>query len=41
MFSNLARLLTRKVGKGFDERNLRSMPCFYRAFPIWNAVRTK
>ena len=37
----LARDLTLEFGKGFDERNLNNMRAFYRAFPIWNAVRTE
>ena len=35
----LADQLTLEFGKGFDERNLNNMRAFYRAFPIWNAVR--
>ena len=37
----LAQALQRRVGKGFDERNLRNMRAFYLAYPIWNAVRTE
>jgi predicted nuclease of restriction endonuclease-like (RecB) superfamily len=38
---NLAKQLTFEFGKGFDERNLNNMRAFYRAFPIWNAVRSE
>lgn len=38
---NLAKLLTIKFGKGFDERNLNNIRSFFNAFPIWNAVRTE
>jgi len=41
VLKNLARQLTFKFGKGFDERNLNNMRAFYNAFPIWNAVRTE
>jgi len=37
----LAEVLQSEFGKGFDARNLRNMRAFYRAFPIWNAVRTE
>jgi hypothetical protein len=37
----LAAQLTLEFGKGFDERNLNNMRAFYRAFPIWNALRTE
>lgn len=37
----LATQLTLEFGKGFDERNLNNMRAFYRAFPIWNALRTE
>jgi predicted nuclease of restriction endonuclease-like (RecB) superfamily len=38
---NLANELTLEFGKGFDERNLNNMRAFYKAFPIWNALRTE
>jgi predicted nuclease of restriction endonuclease-like (RecB) superfamily len=38
---NLAKQLTFEFGKGFDERNLNNIRAFYRAFPIWNAVRSE
>ncbi|WP_294960150.1 PDDEXK nuclease domain-containing protein [uncultured Flavobacterium sp.] len=38
---NLANQLAFEFGKGFDERNLNNMRAFYRAFPIWNALRTE
>ncbi|MET4083518.1 putative nuclease of restriction endonuclease-like (RecB) superfamily [Pedobacter sp. UYP30] len=38
---NLATELTMEFGKGFDERNLNNMRAFFRAFPIWNALRTE
>ncbi len=41
VLKRLANQLTLEFGKGFDERNLNNMRAFYRAFPIWNAVRTK
>jgi predicted nuclease of restriction endonuclease-like (RecB) superfamily len=41
LLKELARDLTREFGRGFDERNLNNMRAFYRAFPIWNAVRTE
>ncbi|WP_119344350.1 PDDEXK nuclease domain-containing protein [Facilibium subflavum] len=37
----LSEALTERLGKGFDERNLRNMRAFYQAFPIRNAVRTE
>ncbi len=39
--NNLAKQLTFEFGKGFDERNLNNIRAFYRAFPIWNAVRSE
>jgi len=41
LLKELARNLTLEFGKGFDERNLNNIRAFYRAFPIWNAVRTE
>jgi hypothetical protein len=41
MLKKLAFQLTIQFGKGFDDRNLNNMRAFYKAFPIWNAVRTK
>ena len=38
---NLAAQLTLEFGKGFDERNLNNMRAFFRAFPIWNTLRTE
>ena len=37
----LGKQLTQEFGRGFDERNLNNMRAFYRAFPIWNALRTE
>jgi hypothetical protein len=37
----LATQLTLEFGKGFDERNLNNMRAFYKAFPIWDALRTE
>ena len=37
----LAGHLTAEFGQGFDERNLRHMRAFYRAFPNWNALRSE
>jgi predicted nuclease of restriction endonuclease-like (RecB) superfamily len=41
VLKNLSRELTLEFGPGFDERNLNNIRAFYRAFPIWNAVRTE
>lgn len=41
ILKNLANYLTLEFGKGFDERNLNNMRAFYKAFPIWNALRTE
>lgn len=41
LLPRLAEVLTRELGRGFDERNLRHMRAFFQAFPIWNAVRTE
>ena len=41
ILKNLSRQLSLEFGKGFNERNLNNMRAFYRAFPIWNAVRTE
>lgn len=41
LIPNLAKKLTGKFGKGFDERNLRNMRAFYQMFPNRNAVRTE
>ncbi|UVM61801.1 YhcG family protein [Pseudomonas sp. B21-010] len=41
LLPSLAKVLTARFGKGFDERNLRHMRDFYQKFPIWNAVRTE
>ena len=38
---NLGFQLTLEFGKGFDERNLNNMRAFYKAFPIWDAMRTE
>ncbi len=38
---DLAQKLSAEFGKGFDERNLRSMRSFYLLFPNWNAVRSE
>lgn len=38
---NVSKELTFEFGKGFDERNLNNMRAFYKAFPIWNALRTE
>ncbi|MBW8191192.1 PDDEXK nuclease domain-containing protein [Neiella marina] len=37
----LSRQLTERLGKGFDERNLRNMRAFYQTFPIRNTLRTE
>ncbi|MEN2397732.1 PDDEXK nuclease domain-containing protein [Pseudomonas halotolerans] len=41
LLPSLAKVLTARFGKGFDERNLRHMRDFYQSFPIWNAVRSE
>jgi hypothetical protein len=41
LIPQLASVLSREFGKGFEERNLRNMRAFYVTFPIWNAVRTE
>jgi hypothetical protein len=41
LLASLAKELTARFGKGFDERNLRHMRDFYLKFSIWNAVRTE
>ena len=37
----LSKQLTERLGKGFDERNLRNMRAFYQTFPIRNTLRTE
>ena len=39
LLSQLAEVLTREFGKGFDASNLRYMRLFYQAFPIRDALR--
>ncbi len=41
LIDELAVALTREYGQGFVPRNLRYMREFYRAFPNWNALRSK
>jgi predicted nuclease of restriction endonuclease-like (RecB) superfamily len=41
LLADLAARLTAEFGQGFDERNLRHMRAFYRAFPNWNALRSE
>jgi predicted nuclease of restriction endonuclease-like (RecB) superfamily len=41
VLKNLGKQLTLEFGKGFDDRNLNNMRAFYKAFPIWNALRSK
>jgi len=41
VLKTLAFQLTLEFGKGLDERNLNNMRAFYKAFPIWNALRTE
>lgn len=38
---SLSLILTSRLGKGFDERNLRNMRAFYQAYPIRNALRSE
>ena len=39
VLKTLATRLTAEFGKGFDESNLRYMCLFYKAFPIYDALR--
>jgi hypothetical protein len=39
LLPQLAEVLTREFGKGFDASNMRYMPLFYQAFPIRDALR--
>ncbi|MBQ9003897.1 MAG: hypothetical protein IJ087_18785 [Eggerthellaceae bacterium] len=41
LIAELAEKLTAEFGKGFTERNLRSMRQFYLVFPIRNALRAE
>jgi len=41
LLKNLSVKLSETFGKGFDERNLRSMRKLYQTYPIWNAVRSE
>ncbi|MEB0227020.1 PDDEXK nuclease domain-containing protein [Pseudomonas sp. 10S4] len=41
LLATLAKDLTGKFGKGFDDRNLRYMRDFYQTFPNWNALRSE
>ena len=41
LLPRLAQALTNDFGRGFDERNLRTVRSFYQTFPIWDAVRTE
>lgn len=41
ILKTLSKQLTLEFGKGFDERNLNNMRAFFKAFPIWYAVRTE
>ena len=41
LLPSLAKVLTARFGKGFDEHNLRHMRDFYQKFPIWGALRTE
>lgn len=41
ILKTLSKQLTLEFGKGFDDRNLNNMRAFYKAFPIWYAVRTE
>ncbi len=41
LLATLAKDLTAKFGKGFDDRNLRYMRDFYQTFPNWNALRSE
>jgi predicted nuclease of restriction endonuclease-like (RecB) superfamily len=40
LIKRLAERLTSEFGKGYDDRNLRSMRQFYLLFPNWNALRS-
>ena len=41
LLPQLAEVLTREFGKGFDERNIRHMRAFFQNFPIWDALRSE
>lgn len=41
IIATLAERLTRDLGRGFDERNLRYMRSFHLGFPILNALRSE
>ena len=41
LLAELATVLTKEFGKGFDASNLRYMRLFYQAFPNWGAVRSE
>jgi predicted nuclease of restriction endonuclease-like (RecB) superfamily len=41
LIKELGGRLTQEYGKGFSERNLRSMRAFYLTFPIWQTVSSK
>jgi predicted nuclease of restriction endonuclease-like (RecB) superfamily len=41
VIATLAERLTRDLGRGFDERNLRYMRSFHLAFPIRNVLRSE
>ena len=41
LIKELSIQMTTDYGKGYDERNLRSMRQLYLVYPKWNAVRTE
>ena len=41
LLAQLGQALTAEFGRGFEERNLRNMRAFYRAFPNRNALRSE
>ena len=40
LIKNYSERLTKEIGKGYDERNLRYMRMFYIKFQNWNALRS-
>lgn len=41
VLKRLSEMLTDEFGKGFSDRNLRTMRKFYMTYPIWKSVSAK
>ena len=41
LIKDLSQRLSKEYGKGFSQRNLRSMRSFYLVFPIWQTLSAK